>query len=444
VWGLALALLLVRGIVAQGLGLLADEAYYARWTLDLSAGYFDHPPAIAWLIAPGVKGFGTSPLGVRLLPLIAGVLGAALLARHARSRTLWWLLMAGVPLFALGGLFATPDVPLLVGWSLALAAALDGRWTLAGVGVGLAGLGKLTGWGLWPLLLCGAPREWRRMLPGMALTLLLWAPHLGWLQAHDWSSLRFQLGHGLGDSTREAPGWGGGIAFLAAQGGLVTPVLFLAALFWMTRGWRGDRDTRILWWSSAPVLAFFTLAATRATAEANWAAPAWVGALLALTRAGGRFERATWVGGGVALALSAAALFHVRRPLLLLPEDPVDRLGEGRDLAQSVEAWGIPVVYTERYQEAALIWAHEDLDAWALPGVGRPDQYDLWEAPRSAHALFVRPWRGGPDLPTDAICRDRGPSHDVVERDSEGGILRRWQVVEVYDCDPRRPRERAP
>ena len=447
VWALV-ALLFVRLTLANGLGILADEAYYWTWSRVPAAGYFDHPPAVAWLIAASARLLGDTVLGVRAACVLAGGLAAAVLVPRAREPGLLLLLLGGLPLFALGGIFATPDVPLLLGWAVALAAALKGRWTLAGVGVGVACLGKLTGWGLWPLLLVGAPREARRMVPGMALTLAIAAPNLAWLARHDLVSLRFQLGHGLGAISggplREPPGIAGAATFVAAQAGLVGPVLFLAAVAWMAVGWRGDREARLLWWTSAPVLGFFAFAATRAHGEANWAAPAWLGACVALARAGGRLGRAAWVGGGVGALLSGVVLLHAWVPLGAFPNDPVSRLGEAEDLAQSVSAWGVPVVYTERYQEAALLRFHTGLDAWALPGAGRPDQFDLWTPPAAERALFVRPWRGGPALPSDAVCTDRGPSHDVLERGRAGEVVERWQVVEVGGCAPGRPGGTAP
>ena len=44
------ALILLRGVMAGLLPLSADEAYYWLWSKHLAAGYFDHPPMIAWLI----------------------------------------------------------------------------------------------------------------------------------------------------------------------------------------------------------------------------------------------------------------------------------------------------------------------------------------------------------------------------------------------------------
>lgn len=428
-----LAVTAARLVVAGTTGIVEDEAYYWTWARDLAWGYFDHPPGIAWAIAASDALFGATSLGVRGGPVLLGAGAAALLFRHAEDPWLLLLLLGGIPLFTLGGVLATPDAPMVFGWALALAGACSEKWLLAGLGAGIAGLGKYTGWGIWPLLFLAAPGAWRRMLPGMALTALLVAPNLAWNAAHDWVSVRFQLDHGLG---RAPPGLAGLVPFLGGQVGLVSPVLFGAIVAWWAVGWRGDRVDRICWWTSAPVFVFFAFAATRSPGEANWTAPAWIGASLGLSRAAGRTSRAAWVGGGLAAALSALVLLHLYRPVVHLPKDPTAELGVGRVLAQSVEAWGVEPVYTERYQEAALLRYYGGIDAYALPGVARADQWDLWGAPAAEHALFVRPARSGPTLPTDTICATRGGANAVAERDGTGAPIARWQVYEVGGCVP--------
>lgn len=431
---LALAVLFAaRLLVAGTTEIVEDEAYYWTWSERLAPGYFDHPPAVAWMIALSSRVLGATSIGVRAGAVLFGTLAAGLLLATPRvDRWLLLLLVGGLPLYTLGGVLATPDTPLLLGWALALFGAFRQNWLLAGLGAGLAGLSKYTGWGIWPLLLLGAPREWRRMLPGMALTLLCLAPNLAWNAAHGWGSVAFQAGHGLARTPR-----GGGLEFLAAQAGLVTPVLFAGIVAWWAVAWRGDhvdRVDRLCWWTSAPVLVFFALAATRTHGEANWAAPAWLGAAVGLSRASGRIARTAWVGGGFAAILSVAVVIHLYTPLVDIPGDPTARLGLGRAMASSVQAWGVEPVYTERYQEAALIRYHEGLETYALPGVGRPDQYDLWPTRWAPDALFVRVARPGDRLPSDPFCPERGPQNVVTERDPGGAVLDRWQVYEVHGC----------
>lgn len=426
------ALTALRLVVAATTGLVEDEAYYWTWAKHLAFGYFDHPPAVAWAIAPFDALLGPTALGVRAGPVLLGGAAAALLVRYAKDPWLLVLLLGGLPLFTLGGVLATPDAPLVFGWALALAGAAEQRWWLAGVGAGIAALSKYTGWGIWPLLLLSSPRDWRAMLPGVLVTAALAAPNLLWNAQHDWVSVRFQLDHGLG---REPPGFVGLVQWLGGQAGLVSPLLFVAFCAWFTVGWRGrDRLDRLAWWTSAPVFVFFAFAATRSTGEANWTAPAWLGASLGLANAAGRFPRAAWVGGGIGAMMSALVLVHLYRPVVDLAGDPTARLGLGRDLASSVQAWGIEPVYTERYQEAALIRFYAGVDAYALPGVARPDQFDLWGAPDAETALFVRPWRSGPTLPTDARCATRGGVNVVSENDAAGFPMARWQVYEVGGC----------
>lgn len=441
------AITIARLVVAATTGIVEDEAYYFTWSEHLAAGYYDHPPGVAWAIALSARVLGATSLGVRGGPILLGALGVGALARRAKDPVLFVLLVGTIPLYTLGGVLATPDAPMLAGWALALAGALGDRWVLVGVGAGLAGLSKYTGWGLWPLLFLAAPGRWRVMIPGLLVTLLLLAPNLLWNAGHDWISVKFQAGHGLGGegaTSRSAPGPLGALELLGAQVGLAGPLLFGAAV----AAWGVGRKSvlpgpltgaRLGWWTSLPVITFFSLAATLARSEPNWVAPAWLGVALALSEATGRLRRAAWMAVGVGGVLSALVVLHLYRPLVDVEGDPTARLGVGRDLAESVQAWGVEPVYTERYQEAALIHYYEGLETYALPGVARADQYDLWPVRWADHALFVRPTRGGDGMPSDRFCAGRGSRNVISERDGMGGVLATWQVAEVSDCGPAAP-----
>lgn len=439
------AIVAIRLVVAATTGIVEDEAYYWAWSERLAAGYYDHPPAIAWLIAPFAELFGRTSIGVRAGPVLVGALATLALLPHVRDKWLFVAILGAMPLYTLGGVLATPDAPMLSAWALGLAGALRGNWLVAGLGAGLAGLSKYTGWGLWPLLVAGVifgpaedrGRSLRALVPGLLLTLLVLSPNLAWNARHEWISVKFQLGHGLGGegaTSDKPPGLFGAAEFFGAQVGLVSPVLFAAFVAFWAVGWRGDRIDRLCWWTSLPVLGFFTYAAMLARGEPNWAAPAWVGAAVGVARAAGRIHRAGWVGVGIAGALSALVVAHLYKPVVALPKDPTARLGVGATLAESVEAWGIEPVYTERYQEAALIRYYEGLEAYALPGVGRTDQYDLWPIRWADRALFVRRWRGGDAMPSDAFCAERGEREAATERNAAGEPVERWQVTVVTGC----------
>ncbi|MBI3998886.1 MAG: glycosyltransferase family 39 protein, partial [Armatimonadetes bacterium] len=126
---------LIAAVVAGGLLRVAlgtqlpigdDEAYYWLWSRHLDWAYPDHPPMIAALIAVSTRLLGDGPFGIRALtillatatPLIVYRVGRELFGRDAAVRSA--LLVAILPAFALGTVFAFPDVPLAFFWVLAL------------------------------------------------------------------------------------------------------------------------------------------------------------------------------------------------------------------------------------------------------------------------------------------------------------------------------------
>ncbi len=434
-------LAVVRVVLAKVPGLAADEAYYWVWGQQLDLGYYDHPPLVAWLIRASTTLLGDSELGVRALCVLLGVGAVALLGISSRRPWITTLACASLPLFALGGLLATPDVPLLFGWALCLAGLVRGGrwWLLAGLGAGVAILGKHTGLMLLPLMLLARPKELRSPWPwlGLGVTLLVLLPHVAWLAQHDWITLRFQAGHGLGvgqESADAIPGLSGLGIFLAGQVGLVSPLLFACFVAYWAVGWM-DRGVLRLWWLlSFPVFAFFAVASVFQPAEANWPAPAYLAASVGLAHLSARWRRVAWVGIGFAAVTSGLLTVHALRPLWPLPKDPTLSLVGGEVLGQAVQAWGIEPVYTTRYQEASWIRFYGGVHAEPLPGVGRVSQYDLWPPhPEPEHALFVRPWRRTPPHKTQEWWRDREGPNTVVAPDALLRRAGRWQVYELRD-----------
>ena len=428
----ALVLVALHAWYAGLVGLAEDEAYYWVWSRHPALGYFDHPPVIAWLIGAGTALLGDTERGVRLGAALLGGLAALATAGLARDRVVAVATLGTMPLMALGGTLATPDVPLVAAWALGILAASRGWWAAAGAAAGLAMLSKYTGVFLLPLLLLGARPSPRTRGPWIAagVALLVYAPNAAWNLSHDLVSWRFQLDHVAASAQR--------LAFLGAQVGLAGPLLFGALAAWWAVAWRGDPVERLCWWASAPLLVVAVLAG----GEANWAAPAFVGAVDGLSRRSGRWSRAAWAGMGVNAALSALVLVHAVHPLANLPADPTDRLRGGRILGEAVAAWGTPDVLTARYQEAALIEFYGHVPARAWPGMGRPDQYDLWSPPLPERGLFVRVWSAS----TRVAVEDKGYDHggaNVVTAYADttdpraARLVARWQVYEIWRLEPR-------
>ncbi len=424
------AAVLIHLFVADAVELAEDEAYYWVWSRDLAWGYFDHPPAVAGMIRLGTALLGDTELGVRWPGVLLGGLTGVAAAGLARHRGLAALSLTALPLMALGGVLATPDLPLVAAWAVGLHAASRRRWLLVGLAAGVAMLSKYTGLLLLPLLVAGA--GWRTLKrPGPwlagAVAALLTLPNVLWNLARDGISWRFQVEH-VGEA-------GDPLGFLGAQAGLAGPVVFLAALAWGAVAWRTkDPVERLCWWASVPLLGIATVAG----GEANWAAPAWIGVVVGLSRRAGPWQRALVVGTGLNVAASLLVLVHTAvTPLFDLPWDPRDRLAGGRVLGESVRAWGIESVLTSRYQEAALIHFYGGVPARTLPSHSRTDQYDLMPWTPAEHALFVRVWRGLQGTATDQRGYDRsGPNTVTAYVDSTDPLVprpvARWQVFELW------------
>ncbi len=342
-----MVLFAVRVWLSAFLRLTPDESYYWLWSRFLDWSYFDHPPLTAWLIRGSTALLGPTPLAVRLPAQVC--LGLALVLVAAAGRDLAGRTQAGLAaalilsatlLFGAGGFLMTPDAPLILGWALALFAwgrlAATGRarwWPLIGAAVGLGFLGKYSilflpaALGLW-CLVSPAGRRWLRSpwpyLAGL-IALVAALPVVAWNVRHDWISLAWQAGHGLGGRGGLSPGKLG--QYLGGQAGVITPVLFgtmvLAAGVLFFRGWRQRRDGWLILGLAAlvPLLFFALTALFGQQTQANWPAPAYLAAALAVgALLAGRWWRiAARTGVIVGLAMILAVTVHLVRPWLPLP-----------------------------------------------------------------------------------------------------------------------------
>jgi 4-amino-4-deoxy-L-arabinose transferase-like glycosyltransferase len=422
-WLAAIAITIVAGVARLAIGattpLFPDETYYWEWSRHLAGGYFDHPPAIAWLIRVGTLVAGDTPLGVRLGPALAGTLGTFFLCAAARrladdrAAMLAALIFAVMPLSAAGLILATPDAPLLAsvaGAVYALVRVVEHPpksresllwWLVAGLALGLGLLSKYTAvllpLGVFVALL--ARRELRKRLqePGpyvaTVVALVAFLPAILWNARHDWISFAFQLQHGLA-------GAGGSVLkreadLLGGQIGLVSPILFALCAIAVVDSLRRPASAvhPLLGIVSVVVFVFFMYSATRRRVEANWPAIAYVPAVLLLVARARTPKWDRWMRGGVVLSgvLTLATYVNAFVPILPVParRDPAARAHGWADLASAVRRIHGPRlsissyrthIATDRYQEASELAFHlpDHPEAYALNLSSRRNQYDLW------------------------------------------------------------------
>jgi 4-amino-4-deoxy-L-arabinose transferase-like glycosyltransferase len=421
---------LVWTVAALIVPLFPDEMYYWEWSRHLAPGYFDHPPAIAWLIRLGTLVFGDSALGVRGPAIACGIvaalgirataleLGGAAAARRAMP------LVGTIPLLAGAFILATPDAPLLatVSWALyaVLRASRQGAgvqastrwWCLAGFLVGLGFLSKYT-LVLVPAgvaLAAALHRPLRRLFatPGPWLAVLVAAvtivPLLAWNASHDWLSFRFQLSHGLGAPRGGSP-LDRELSFLGGQVGLATPILFVMLAWAAGKTFRDAKDSRAVLLAGVVSLVFavFAWSASRKPVEANWPALAYPAAIALLAVAPLERRGQHWLTAGMVLGglLTVTALILVATPLVTFEREPEataqaygwdavaaevadvalkDSLAVALKDSLTVAGGSRLFLAANRYQDAAALafYLPSHPEVFALNLGSRPNQYDLW------------------------------------------------------------------
>lgn len=432
---LIVAAVVARAVIAALVPLLPDETYYWEWSRRLQAGYFDHPPGIALLIAMGTSLFGDTTFGVRFGPALAAVvlhvsiviLAARLAGPRAAVRAA--VLGAVLPFSVLGLALATPDVALLsstaaslVFLERALSSPIRSRpslgwWTLTGVALGFAFVSKFTAVLLPASLVVAcliyAPLRARFAEPGpwvaSAVALLIFSPVVLWNAGMDWIAFRFQLNHGFGGMAPGTP-IARELEMIGGQLGLATPILGVLLLLavvltvrneWRLREYSSHTSKAAIRFALASVaitpFIFFAISAWRRPIEPNWPALAYAASVVLLASSRAAWAKSRWWNRGVALAtvVVLAAALQTWKPIIPVApaRDPIARAHGWSTLATAVDRarrdnflagadtrW----VAAERYQDASELAFNlpDQPRVFSLNLAGRANQYDLWEGAR--------------------------------------------------------------
>lgn len=301
-----IALIVVRGLVAAVTPLSFDEAYYWTWSRHLAAGYYDHPPAVAYIIRAGTVLFGDTSLGVRFVSWLLSIAASwavwrasAILLQSETSAALATLFFNIMPMVGVEGLVATPDAPEMAAsafllYALAkIATTENGVWWIgAGIAAGFALLSKYTGFflGLGILVwLAAVPKERRWFLSfwpylGGAIALLMFVPVVLWNAQHGWVSFALQFGRvESGGLTFRFLG-----EFLAGQIGLATPFIAILAFAGIAMAWRvrgeGQEAFALAAAMILPAMLYFVWHSLHDRVQGNW--PSFLYPFLAMAASG--------------------------------------------------------------------------------------------------------------------------------------------------------------
>jgi len=413
----------LRLIAGALLPLSSDEAYYWLWSRHLAAGYFDHPPAVAYLIRLGTILFADTSFGVRVVGILLSFVASwfvwrtgAILGRDEKVGAQACLFFNLTMMLTVETLAATPDAPSIAAaatfcWALAkIAQTQNGRWwIIAGLAAGLGLLSKYTvlflglGTCAW-LVACPPMRHWLRSpwpYLGGLLAFLLFLPNLWWNATHGWATFAFQFGRIVGEqfTLRFL------FEFVGAQAILATPFILLLGVMGLSAAHRRDERAAlipaVLWVS----IAYFCWHSLHQRVQGNW--PSFLYPLLSVAAAIAA-QRTDWSGWRAWLARWSARLAipvaivllsagYAQALLGLVPmgrNDPLARLlavgfpevaAKVQMLRQTAHA---DVILTTDYASAA--WFRFYAPAHP-PVVQIGEDYRWLDAPSPPASLFARP-----------------------------------------------------
>jgi 4-amino-4-deoxy-L-arabinose transferase-like glycosyltransferase len=408
------AVLVFHGVVAGLIHLTEDEAYYRIWSLSPAAGYFDHPPMIAWWIWLGRHIGGDDAFGVRLLPVLASAITSFLVfdmarlvgasERAAARAGIWY---NATLLAAAGAMLAIPDAPASLFWQTTawcVLKAFQGRrvfawWIAAGVAAGLATLSKYSGLFLAPgvFLLLVATERGRAQLksPGpwlaMVIAAALFGVNLQWNATHHWLSFTKQFGrvapHSLSPQFL--------FEFIVGQFVLLNPVVavFAARAFAAKPRWLNLEGPWVFAALSLPFVLYLLIHSLHDRVQAHWPSPLYPGLAVAAALAAERIDARGWwarlrtLAPYLGLGVASAALIYGALPLPSGKGDPAVAVRGWPEFGRRLEALrlqrGAAWVGTLSYGQAAQLAVTPQLTAPVIE-IGERDRYAILAHPPTA------------------------------------------------------------
>ena len=294
------------------MGLMPQDAYYYLYGQNLSWSYFDHPGMIGYLLRLTSEILGQSVFVIKLTDFLVTssslyffyVLARHMLPIYKAKQAL--VLLVSTLFISIISFNSTPDVPLILFWTLSVLALYKaifenkkGYWILAGIAMGLAFNSKYTSLflqiGLIGFLafsnryrtLFGSP--W--LYACLILSVVMTAPVFYWNYEHEFASFLFQSSNRT-DSISEfklTPKY-----FFGAIGHqlfLLLPILFAVFItftfkyvkrFFAKFKLPGDRQLFLLAFFIPTFLGFFALTPIY-WVKLNWMMPSYItGVILAI------------------------------------------------------------------------------------------------------------------------------------------------------------------
>lgn len=341
--------MLIRIASVAVMGIMPQDAYYYFYSENLALSYFDHPPMVAWMLWLFTSVLGKSIIAVHATDFIVTMvtiwlsyqLAQRILPLQKAMHAL--LLLFSTIMMSILSVITTPDVPLMLFWTLSLLfahkAITDDKWfhwLITGAMMGCAFLSKYTALflpaGLFLFLLL-QPEHRRKILNYRFISLcivlvVVSLPVVTWNVQHDFISFKFQSGTRLSGMSfsRWTPANFSGT--LGHQMFIIVPVLFVALFFflWKTikRGiikWKRMSSNQVfLLCFFVPMVFFFFCVSVIYWVKINWMMPAYISGIIWVSI----YLRSKWVKWQLIVSLmlhTLAFLFIAFYPVSIKSDD---------------------------------------------------------------------------------------------------------------------------
>jgi hypothetical protein len=319
-----LTMLRLVGLKLSVVDLFIDESQYWSWSQELALGYFSKPPLLAWIMAGAERVCGDAEWCVRApAPILyfAASLCAYGIGKTSYDETTgcWAALLTGL---GTGVVFSariiSTDVPLLLFWALALLgytrliAGAGLAWSIVlGLAIGLGLLAKysmlyfVAGMLLAALLskraraFLGQPACWI----ALAIAALVVLPNVLWNLSNGLITFKQTSDLVLGEEAKLSlvrP-----LEFVAAQFGVFGPIVFAVFVLAAVRLRSAPEPDRVLIAFALPALVLITALAFWVHVYANWAASAFMSAVVVAAAFLSRTKRELWLYASVLLGVVA-------------------------------------------------------------------------------------------------------------------------------------------
>ena len=383
--------------------ILEDEAYYWLWSQNLDWGYFDHPPMIAWWISLGYKLF-QNELGVRLITIFLNGFSLFFLAQILNPKSfkqlqLFAVITASTLVIQAFGFLSTPDAPLLFFtlfylFSFKKFLEKNSLISIFLLALSLAGLvySKYHGILVIAFTLLPILKIWWRnpkFYFAVALSLLLYSPHILWLFQHDFIPIQYHFIDRSSDAEFEwqKPLIYAGTYFLGAA-----PFLSYYIFKSMLKFRPQNPFQKSIWWLAVLPGIFFFISTFKDNVQPQWLLISFIAMALITYLYYSDKENPKILFG---LGITGIIVVLIARILIALPG--ISPLYKYKKFAQNINHYDVNNVVFEKYQEASVYNFYSPNKEVAVHRTigNRKSQFSLWNWEEEFHGRnvdFISPW----------------------------------------------------